>query len=189
MEADPVSTGTIEPAVHVGLADGRSILRRRRLLYATTSFVLALLVGLAVVDAAGFADVYGVDTDHVRADGGGYALDVRYGTLSRPALATPLEITVVRAGGFDGPVTVAISAEYLSIWDENGLDPDPASSTTEGDWLIWEFDPPLRGDTLSVSFDGRIEPAAQRGKRGRVAVLDDAGNEAVSVSFQTRVLP
>lgn len=186
---DPVPTGTLDPAVHVGLEDGRSVLRRRRVLYATTSLVLALLVGLAVVDAAGLVDVYGVDTDHVRADGGGYQLDVRYGTLSRPALATPLEITVVRDGGFDGPVPVAISTEYLSIWDENGLDPDPASSTTDGEWLIWEFEPPPRGDTLTVSFDGRIEPAAQRGKPGRVAVLDGAGNEAVSVSFRTRVLP
>lgn len=162
-------------------------LRRRRALYTVTSFVLALLMLLAVIDALSLADTYGIDTAHARASGGGYDLDVRYSTVSRGALATPFEIHVRRPGGFDGPVTIAVSHEYMKLWDENGFYPTPSSETTMGPWLLWEFDRP-EGDTLHFSYDGRIEPAAQRGRAGRVAVVEDA-TPVVEVSFRTRVLP
>jgi hypothetical protein len=180
---------TFEGCVRVDRPDGRSAGTKRRVLYGTTTSVLVLIVGLALVDATGTVDVYGVDTAHARATGGGHELDVRYGTVSRPGIATPFEITVRRAGGFSGPVTLAVAADYLSVWDENGLDPQPASETATADTLVWEFDPPAEGDTLVVSYDARIEPAAQRGKRGRVAVLDDANDEIVSVTFRTNVRP
>jgi len=183
------SIGTLEPSVRVDEADGHHVLRRRRQLYAITSAVLGLLMGLAVIDAAGVADVYGVDTEHVRATADGVELDVRYGTVSRPGLATPFQITVRRAGGFDSPVVVAVDAAYLSLWDENGLDPDPSSSTADSSDVIWEFDPPPSGDSLVITYDARIEPAAQQGKSGRVAVLDASAREIVAVTFTTRVLP
>lgn len=178
-----------DPSVRVDRPEGASILRKRRILYSTTSAALGLLIVLAVVDGAGVADIYGVDTAHARSAGGGYELDVRYATVSRPGIATPLDITVRRLGGFDGPVTVAISSDYLSMWDENGLDPDPESATTTAASLVWEFGAPARGDTLAISFDARIEPSAQRGKPGRVAVLDDDGAELAVVEFYTTILP
>jgi hypothetical protein len=57
-----------------------------------------------------------------------------------------------------------------------------------GHWIVWEFDPPV-GDTLLVTYDARIEPAAQSGRSGEVAVL--AADDAVltEVSFTTRVMP
>ena len=73
------------------------------------------------------------------------------------------------------------------MWDENGLDPDVAGATADDEWLIWEFDPP-DGDTLAIDFDARIEPAAQRGESGRVAVLED-GEPVVEVSFETDLRP
>ena len=161
--------------------------RRRRATYTVTTVVLVLLLGAAVLDGLHVIDAYGPDDSHARASGGGYDLDVRYPTVSRPALATPFQIEVRRAGGFDGPVEVAITFEYLSMWDENGLDPDPSGATTSGDWLVWEFDPP-DGETLSIDFDARIEPAAQRGEHGRVAVMED-GEPVVEVSFETDVRP
>jgi hypothetical protein len=145
-------------------------------------------VGGAVVDAVGLFPVYGVDSRHAVARASGYELDVRYAAVSRPAVATPFDIEVRRPGGFDGPVTVAVSSDYLSIWDENGLDPAPAKETASPGLLVWEFDPP-QGDALAVSFDARIEPAAQQGKRGTVAVLDAGGAPVVSVSFRTRLRP
>ncbi len=160
---------------------------RRRIGYRICGIVLALVVLGAVVEAAG-TPVYGVHSRHVTAADDGWELDVRYGDRSRPALATPFDIEVTRAGGFDGPVTVAVTSEYLALWDENGLDPAPSSETADALRTLWTFDPP-DGDTLVVSFDARIEPGAQNGERGRVAVLDDDGGEAVAVEFETVVLP
>jgi hypothetical protein len=182
------SIGTLDPSVHLDRDDGRHVRRARRILYATTTSVLGAIVGLAAIDALGVIDVYGVDTAHVRAAAGDLELDVRYGTVSRPGLATPFEVTVTRAGGFDEPVVLAVDAEYLSLWDENGLDPEPSASTADGSAVVWEFDPP-RGDSLVITYDARIEPAAQWGKAGRVAVLDADGLEIVAVTFTTRLLP
>ena len=92
--------------------------------------------------------------------------------MSRPALATPFDIEVHQDGGFDGPVRIAVDQEYLRMWDENGLVPAPSAETVMGPWVVWEFDPPI-GDTLLVTYDARIEPAAQEGRSGAVAVLDD----------------
>jgi hypothetical protein len=83
---------------------------------------------------------------------------------------------------------VAVSSDYLSMWDENGLDPAPSRETASPGELRWEFEPPP-ADALAISFDARIEPAAQQGKRGTVAVLDPAGAPFVSVSFRTRLRP
>jgi hypothetical protein len=163
-------------------------LLRRRLGYAVTTGVLTLLMGAAAVDAIEGVAILGVDSDTVREHGGGIDLAVTYGVVSRPALATPFDIEVHHDRGFDGPITIAVDQEYLRMWDENGLAPAPAAETTMGPWVVWEFDPPS-GDTLLVTFDGRIEPAAQEGRAGAVAVLDDDDDPVVDVSFTTRVLP
>lgn len=178
----------VAPLVRVDTADGRRVRSRRLWLYRLTTGVLALIVGGAAIDALGLYPVYGVDSRHAVAEAGGYELDVRYAAVSRPAVATPFDIEVRRPGGFDGPVTVGVSSDYLSMWDENGLDPAPAKETASPGLLVWEFDPPA-GDVLAISFDARIEPAAQQGKRGSVAVLDPEGAPFVSVSFSTRLRP
>lgn len=181
------STGTLDGVVH--LHDSRHVRRRRRLLYTASTTVFTALVALALVDAVAPFGVYGVDSSHARASGGGFDLDVRYGSVSRPALATPFDIEVTRQGGFDGPVTLAVSSAYLAMWDENGLDPEPTETSADGDRTYWTFDPPPDGDTLNVSFDARIEPAVQRAQSGAVAVLDEAGAPAVEVTFTTWIWP
>lgn len=165
----------------VDLRDHAAVGRPQSWFYGVFTVALTLLLALS------FLGVYGVRDTTVRASGGGYDLEVRYAEASRPALATPFAITVTKPGGFDGPVTVAITAEYLAMWDENGLSPAPSSETTDGDWLVWEFDPPV-GDTLSIGYDARIEPAAQNGERGQVQVRED-DEPVVTVSFETEVLP
>ena len=174
--------------MHLDDARSAGALRRRRFGYRLTTAVLTALVGLAVVDGAAPFGIYGVQTNTVSSTGNGIDLEVRYGTVSRPALATPFEIEVTSPGGFDGPVTVAVRSTYLAMWDENGLDPSPSEETADGESTFWTFDPP-DGDVLAISFDARIEPAAQNGEAGRVAVVDDAGAELVAVEFTTRVLP
>jgi hypothetical protein len=136
---------------------------------------------------AGLAGAFGVRTREVTATGNGYELTVTFATVTRPGLATPWSVDVQRPGGFDGPITIAATSDYLDMFDENGLDPDPSASTADPEFVVWEFDPPM-GDTLSVSFDARIEPAQQWGRSGTVKVLaDDA--EVVQASFRTWVMP
>jgi hypothetical protein len=135
----------------------------------------------------GAINVFGVRSETVSASGGGYELTVTYAGMSRPGLATPWDVEVRRPGGFEGPVTIATTGHYLDMFDENGLDPDPSSSTATGDVVIWEFEPPS-GETLSVSFDARLEPAVQVGRSGETSVLED-GRSVVRVNYTTRVMP
>lgn len=172
----------------VGIGDDVApVVTSRRRLYAAGTMLLTAIVGLAALDGVDAVDAFGVDTSTVTASGGGYDLAVRYGSVSRPALATPFDIEVVRPDGFAGPVRIGVTSAYLRVWDENGLWPEPSSETSSGEWILWEFDPP-RGTALSLSFDARIEPAVQTGRSGRVAVFDN-GVPVVSVSFHTRVMP
>jgi hypothetical protein len=170
--------------------DGRAssaIFRKRRLLYGATTAAITLLLGVAVAGSVVGFDTYGVDTDEVRASGGGYQLGVEHATRSRGGLSTPLTIEVVRPDGFSGPITVAVDLRYLQMWDENALHPAPSGETVDGRWLVWELDPPA-GDALTLSFDARIEPGVQSGRVGRVAVME-GGRPVVVVRFETRVLP
>lgn len=156
-------------------------------MYGVTTVTLTIAMGLGIVDILGWVDVYGVDSATVRAAGGGYVLEVQYPSVTRPALASPFEIVVTSESGFDGPVTLAVTRDYLKMWDENGLLPAPSGETSRGEWVEWDFDPPDAG-VLTVYYDARIEPAVQSGRAGAVAVLDD-GQSVVEVNFRTEVRP
>ena len=171
------------------LPSGPSTLRKRRVGYAITTAFLSTVVLLAAVDSLGSTAILGVDSRTIDAEGAdGLELSVTYGVVSRPALATPFDIEVSQPGGFDGPVRIAVDQEYLRMWDENGLVPGPSAETVMGPWVVWEFDPPV-GTTLLVSYDARIEPAAQEGRSGAVAVLGEDDETLARVDFTTRVWP
>jgi hypothetical protein len=178
-----VATSTID---HLETAEHGEV-GRLRTLHLVTTAVLAAIMGLGVLDGFGFVPIYGVDTARVSAAGGGYELTVLYSTVSRPALATPLYLTVRRAGGFDRPIELALSQQYLSLFDENGLTPAPSAETSFGRFLLWEFDPP-EGDVLTVYFDARVEPQMQFGRTGEAAVVED-GAPVVAVEFHTALRP
>lgn len=169
------------------LPDSPAMLSKRRWLYRIATLVLTVILGLGVVDVLGWWHAYGVASASVSASGGGYDLTVRYGAVSRPALATPFEIVVTRADGFDGPLTIAVDHRYLAMWDLNGMVPAPSGERVNGDWVEWEFDPP-DGTTFTFVYDGRVEPAQQTSRDGAVAVVDD-GQVAVEVEFTTQVRP
>lgn len=143
--------------------------------------VMALFV---FVGAAGFL---GVKTDNAAASAGGYTLSVDYGRISRPGLNTPLRVNVVHAGGFSGPVTLGITQSYMSLFDLNGLYPNPSAMTVDGDTLLMEFDPP-NGDVLGFTLDARMGPSVQTGKRATISVVED-GVPVVSVEVTTKVVP
>ena len=142
---------------------------------------------LAVFLLLGLSGTLGVRTGTVSATGGGYELTVTYGRVSRPGLPTPWGFEVHRPGGFDGPITVSTSSEYLDLFDENGFDPEASKVTATPDVVIWEFEPPP-GDTLAVSLDARIEPAAQWGRAAETSILED-GRPVVTARYKTWILP
>ena len=147
-------------------------------------------VGLGVVLvvlALGAANLLGVRAATISASGGGFELIVTHASVSRPGLATPWTVRVRSPGGFDGPVVLATTSRYLELFDENGLDPDPRTATATGELTIWEFEPPP-GEELTVTFDGRLEPAFHTGRSATTSVLVD-GEPVVTVSYRTVVMP
>jgi hypothetical protein len=160
---------------------GLDRLRRAR---AGRRLIIAALFALLVLAAA---NLLGMRTAAVSATAGGYRLSVTYGSVSRPGLATPWAVEVRRAGGFDGPVTIATTRRYLMLFDHNVFYPDPSKVTASRDRVIFEFDPPP-GDTLRVSMDGRIEPTEHRAQSAETSVLVE-GAPVVTVRYTTRLVP
>jgi hypothetical protein len=144
--------------------------------------VLALFVGL------GLTGFLGVRSASRHAEGGGVTLDVRYGRVTRPGLATPLVIDVRRPGGFDTPVVVELDADYFTLFDLNGIYPAPSAETSAGEQLRWEFDPP-EGELLRVELDFRASPARAAPGSTRVAVLTPDGDPLAATEIDTLVVP
>lgn len=171
--------------IHPEGDEGRPHLRRRRLLYLLTTTALAALAIAVVAD--GFLPVFGVDTDVAEdraADG--TLLRVEYTAVTRPALASPLAIEVLRADGFTEPIEIAISRPLIEVWDENGFYPTPSAETGDGDWVVWEFDPP-DGELFRFFYDARLEPSRQSGVSGRIELREDgAAVAAVSIDVEVR---
>jgi hypothetical protein len=93
--------------------DRRAVQRERRWRWL---FVAALALFLALA----LAGVFGLRTATASSAGGGYEMRVTYARITRPGLATPLDVEVARRDGasLDGPVEVAVSAHYLAMFDD-----------------------------------------------------------------------
>ena len=150
----------------------------------------AFLTLLAVVVVAGLFEACGVRSRTVTAVSGDGTthLAVKYAQVARAGLDVPFEITVRHAGGFDGDVVIAVSVDYLGLFDRNGIEPAPSSATGTPDEVVWTFDPPP-GDTLSVDLDMQVEGSRHWGRSGEVRVLDGSGAEVVHASFKTWLAP
>jgi hypothetical protein len=148
-----------------------------------------VLVGLLVmIVGAGAAGLLGVHSTTSAGSGGGYEVTVEYASVARAGLDVPWQVHVRRAGGFDGPVTLAVTADYFGIYEEQGLDPQPTAESSDGTYLYWTFDPPPVGDQLTVDFDAYIQPSSQLGSSGDVSVL--VGTERVATTqFHTWLVP
>ncbi len=147
-----------------------------------------VLTILTIVVLVGGFGLLGVRTTTRSVAAGEYTLTVEYASVSRPGLATHFGIQVRRAGGFDGPITLAVRSKYLAMFDENGLDPDPNASTADEDWVYWSFEQP-DGETLAVDFDARIEPGVQWRRKGAVRLLGSNGETIARINYTTWVMP
>jgi hypothetical protein len=143
--------------------------------------VLAAIVALAL---AGWFGVRTTTTSTRMSDG--TEVEVHYAQITRPGLASPWALTVQRPGGFSGPITVRSTSDYFDLFDENGLDPDPAAATQDAEMVIWEFDPPP-GDTFRLTFDARIEPGVQWGRPATTEV--EIEGEVATLTYRTWVMP
>lgn len=142
---------------------------------------------VAALIVAGLVGLTGNTRATVRARDDGYVLSVEYARRTRGGMPADLRVTVVREGGFDGPVQVAVTTEYLRLFDQHGIVPEPVSGTADERWARLEFAPPP-GDTLTVRYGARVSPGTHFGQTGTVAVLED-GRPVVSVDVETIVVP
>lgn len=166
-------------------AAGPGQLRRSRILR------LMFLVGVTVFLLLGALGAFGVRHGEVSATGGGYELRVRYPTITRPGLASVWSVEVRRTDGapLEGPIVLATTAGYFDLFDENGLDPDPAAAMSDGENIVWEFEPADGATAITIGFDARIEPGVQLTTVAATTTLLDEGAPAASVSYRTRVMP
>lgn len=145
------------------------------------------IAGLFAFLALGLMGTFGPRRASVTATNGGYRLTVDYAAVSRPGLTAPWSAEITRDGGFDGPITIAMSKDFFERIDENAIQPAPATTTSVGDFVLWEFDPPP-AETLTIGFDGRWEPTWHRPVEVTTAILE-GGVAVVDVSYEMRAMP
>lgn len=148
---------------------------------------MSLIGLLALTGVLGFL---GVRSSVASSTGSGISLTVDHASVTRPGLATPFAMTIETSDGSPLPasVTTRVDSAYLTMFDENGLDPVPTSTFRNGEWTWWTFDVPDGATALEVSFDARLEPAVQWG-RSATAAVEIEGIESTGVEFITWVLP
>ena len=158
-------------------AQGRAaIWTRRGFLALLLAFVLAGLAGVLGVRAATTSD-----------EADGWELHLRHAAVARSGLDVPWEVTVHHEGGFGKEVVLAVTGDYFDVYETQGFTPEPTEATRDADTLLLTFAAPP-GDTFVVAYDAYIQPAAQQGADGTLAVLD-GGTRVASVDFSTTVLP
>jgi hypothetical protein len=142
---------------------------------------------LATVVLADLTTVLGVHDTEGTVTGGGYRLSLTYPSLARAGLDVPWRVTVEHPGGFTQPVRLALTGDYLTIFETQGFHPEPAATTRTADRLILTFDPP-DGDTFVLDYDAYVQPAAERGRSGVLQLLVDS-RPVASLAFATHLWP
>jgi hypothetical protein len=152
------------------------------------AFRRLFLLLLAVFLVLGALNFFGVRMGKTQAQKDPYQLEVSYPKTGRPGIGAPLEIQLQKQGGFDGPVTIVMSSDYLNILDVRSIAPEPSDSTSTDKSVVWSFDAPP-GDTLTVSLNGEFEADEHPGHHhGTVSVVEN-GKTAVQAQFTTWEAP
>lgn len=148
-------------------------------------FFVSLLACVLVAAVLGFL---GVRTSTATASEDGWTLRLEYASVARAGLDVPWTATVSHDGGFGEQVTLALTGEYLDIYETQGFHPEPSATSRDGETLYLTFDAPPSGDTMTVTYDAYIQPAAQQGASATLAVRTDE-REVATVRLRTRLLP
>lgn len=147
--------------------------------------VLALLTAFVLVGLTGYL---GVHSSTATAEQDGYHLTLRYASVARSGLDVPFVVTVTSDSGFADTITLALTGDYLDIYETQGFIPDPSSAVRNGKTLYLTFDSP-GGDTFRFSYDAYVQPASQQGREGTLGVVTADGSTVAAVTFHTRLLP
>lgn len=148
----------------------------------------AFLAVLAVLVGAAGVGVLGTRTTTTSATGDGWSLRLEYAAVARPGLDVPFTATVGHEGGFGDHVTLALTGDYLDLYETQGFHPEPSSTTRDGDTLLLTFDPPPAGEVMVVSYDAYIQPTAWHGRSAVLSVVSD-GRRTATVHLDTHLLP
>jgi hypothetical protein len=149
----------------------------------------ATMAVLLVVVLAGLASLLGVRTGTASADSGGWGLTLHYPQMARGGLDVQWQATVTHPGGFGKELTLAITGDYLNIYETQGFHPEPAEETRDGSTLYLTFTAPP-GDTFVVDFDTYVQPGSQAGSAATVAVVDTSTFASLaSVRVTTHLVP
>jgi hypothetical protein len=177
VEPVPASTSTIPPDQAPRWQRFERVLRW---------FAVTVVVAIVAAAMLGFA---GLRLGDVAAQEGNLDVGIRYAKVSRPGIATPFTIDVATRDGRPLParVGVAINSDYLTMFDENGLDPEPVTTDADSRRTYLTFEPTRGHSSLAIDFDARLQPDIHRGKDGTVTVR--AGGDRVALRFRTRVAP
>lgn len=145
---------------------------------------IGLLALIVIVGATGWL---GVRSWTARASGDGYDLSLTYPRVARAGLDVPWELRLDHPGGFDGPITIAVSADYFDIFEFQGMHPEPSDETADADFVYLTFQPP-DGDVFTTSLDTYVQPSSQIGRDAVAkAMIDD--RTVAQVSFSTWLVP
>lgn len=156
---------------------------RRRAAWLRRLFLLALLLFVL----AGASGLLGVRTTTARSSEAGWSLSVEHASIARPGLDAPWQVTVTHPGGFGKELTLAVTGDYFEIFESQGFDPEPTEETRDAQTLYLTFAAPP-GDTFVLAYDAYIQPSAQIGRDGTLAVMVD-GDRVAATEFRTRLLP
>jgi hypothetical protein len=158
--------------------------RFEQVLRATAVGVMTLIVASAALG------LLGVRTTTSTATGEGLVLTVEHAATARPGLAAPFAIEVASSDGAPLPSTLdlVLTSDYLAAYDQNGLDPQPATSSSDGDHSIWTFETTPGADRFRVELDARLEPSVQWRRDGTVALVVDE-RVVARVPIRTWALP
>lgn len=155
----------------------RSLLWRRLGVGALTVLVAAGLFGL-LGDQTAVVEARSGDSMHLR---------VTYASSARPGQDVPFEIEVSDPAGLAPQITLALTADYLDIYETQGWYPATTDETRDDEWLYLTF-ATQEQPTMTVGFDAYIQPNSVRGRQGQVAVVVD-GVPRDPVSFRTQLFP
>jgi hypothetical protein len=147
----------------------------------------AIIAVLALFLLAGVSGFLGPKTTTTTAHGSGYTVVVTYPAVTRPGLPIRWEYTVRHAGGFDAPVSLATTFDYLHLFDLTNIEPDPTSASSSGGEIVYRFEAPT-GDELRISMDATAESGFHEVPSTTTRVIVN-GSTVVSVTFSTKVVP
>lgn len=105
----------------------------------------------------------------------------------------PWSLRIRHPGGFDGPVSLSITADSMLIFETQRFWPEPSAETRDAERAYLTFDPPP-GDELAIDYDAYVQPSAQRGVLTQITILTQItvitdGQPRVSLHARTLLLP